>query len=57
MHAEIETQLLKILSQGLLRIRAYGFEGQAHKCAIEADHLHNLPGLIANMEFERLSYY
>jgi hypothetical protein len=57
MNNEIEAQLLKILSHGLLRIRALGYEGNAKACAIEADHLHNLPSLITNFESERLSYY
>src|ERR1043166_741489 len=37
--AEIVTQ---IISMGLLRIRASGWSGNADRCAIEADHLHNL---------------
>jgi hypothetical protein len=37
---------MQILRIGLLRIRAFGEEGLADRCAIEADHLHNLPEIV-----------
>jgi hypothetical protein len=40
---ELRAVLLNILTTGLLRIRAYGWNGQVDLCALEADHLHNLP--------------
>jgi hypothetical protein len=44
----------EILRTGLLRIRALR---DPERCALEADHLHNLPGLLANYEPELLEYY
>jgi hypothetical protein len=51
---EIAEIVCAILRTGLLRIRAFG---DAHRCALEADHLHNLPGLLANYKPELLDYY
>jgi hypothetical protein len=52
--AEIVTQ---ILATGLLRIRVSGWRGNAKRCAIEADHLHNLPALLTAYRPELLDYY
>jgi hypothetical protein len=49
--------LLKILQLAILRIRASGWSGDAVLCALEADHIHNLPGLLADYTGERLRYY
>ena len=50
--------LLSILREGLLRIHALGWSGDADRCAIEADHLHNLPELVSTLKPELLrSYY
>jgi hypothetical protein len=49
--------LLHVLSKGLLRIRAEGFSGRANQCAIDADHLHNLPSLVLQPSLQPLSYY
>ena len=54
---EIRTVLLNILRIGLLRIRSLGSEGSGEQCSIEADHLHNLPGLIQSLRLEELLYY
>src|SRR5258707_1233545 len=54
---EIKEVLLKILTEGLVRIRAHGFAGEAEACAREADHLHNLPQLVQSMRPELLLYY
>jgi hypothetical protein len=51
---EIAEILCEILRTGLLRIRA---SRDAHRCAVEADHLHNLPDLLANYKPELLDYY
>jgi len=45
---EIAEILTEILRTGLLRIRALGWSGNAERCAIEADHLHNVPDLLAH---------
>jgi hypothetical protein len=52
--AEIITEILRI---GLLRIRALGWQQNPNRCAIEADHLHNLPALLAAYKPELLEYY
>jgi hypothetical protein len=54
---EVAEILLKILDEGLIRIRALGWSGDPQRCALEADHLHNLPSLIAKFSRERLEYY
>jgi hypothetical protein len=51
---EIAEIVCEILRTGLLRIRALG---DAHRCALEADHLHNLPTLLANYKPELLDFY
>ena len=53
----IKAVLLDILRIGLLRIRALAWEGSADGCAVEANHLHNLPQLIKSPSSERLMYY
>jgi hypothetical protein len=54
---EITQVVLEILRIGILRIRALGWSGDAHRCAIEADHIHNLPALLANSSPDLLNYY
>src|SRR5438046_1138707 len=51
---EIAEILCEILRTGLLRIRALR---DADRSTLEADHLHNLPGLLANYKPELLDYY
>jgi hypothetical protein len=52
---EIATILLKLLSLGILRIRAYS--NNPIRCVIEADHIHNLPELVRNFSQSSLLYY
>lgn len=54
---EIAAILLDILSMAALRIRALGGAGNARRCAIEADHIHNLPALLQDYSPELLRYY
>ena len=54
---DVAATLLEILSQGLLRARAAGWAGDAAGAAAEADHVHNLPGLLADYSQERLWCY
>jgi hypothetical protein len=49
--------ITKILERGILRIRVLGWDGQADACAVEADHLHNLPDLLRDFRREKLDYY
>ncbi len=56
--AEIAEIITEILTTGLLRIRALGWSGtNAERCAVEADHLHNLPALLSDFKPELLAYY
>jgi hypothetical protein len=54
---EIAAVLLDILGDGLLTCRAAGWAGRPERCAVEADHLHNLPALLADYSPDRLRYY
>jgi hypothetical protein len=50
--------ILEVLRIGLLRIRTHANAGDAEACFIEADHLHNLPGILkAERCDELLDYY
>jgi hypothetical protein len=49
--------LTRMLQMALLRIRASCWSGDAERGAIEADHAHNIPGLIADFREELLAYY
>lgn len=46
-----------ILYQGLLNIRGAAHAGDAAQCFAEADHLHNLPELLRNLDHEELHRY
>jgi hypothetical protein len=54
---DIAAVLLQILRTGLLNARAAGWAGDARRCAVEADHVHNLPDLLADYSPERLAFY
>jgi hypothetical protein len=54
---EIRAVLLNLLSTGLLRVRASAWDGLIEKCALEADHLHNLPALVGSLNPATLRYY
>ena len=49
--------LLEIVAQGILWARAAGWAGDANRCAAEADHIHNLPSLLANYSPDLLQFY
>jgi hypothetical protein len=53
----IRRVLLEILRVGLLRVRAAAYDGRAEECALEADHLHNVPALLEHLRLEELRYY
>ena len=55
--AEIAEVILPILQNGLLRVRALAWQGQAELCVVESDHIHNLPDLLADYTPEKLHYY
>jgi|SRR5579859_1132496 len=55
---EVAGCLSRIVSVALVNVRGFGFtQGDARRCAIEADHVHNLPGLIVNFSMGALRYY
>ena len=54
---DVAAILLEILGQGVLQARAVGWSGDAAQAAVEADHIHNLPGLLADYSPARLRYY
>jgi hypothetical protein len=55
--SELTEVLMKLLMTGHLLIRMHGLSGRADLCAIEADHLHNLPDLVWDYSGARLYYY
>ena len=54
---EIARILSEIIRSTVLRIRMAGWNKQPEICASEADHIHNLPGLIFNYSQDCLKYY
>lgn len=54
---ELRQILLEIIRDGILTCRINGWGGNAANCAIEADHIHNLPDLVLNLSLEYLTYY
>jgi hypothetical protein len=54
---EIAAIVSKILQWGLLDIRNHGWGGDAARCAVEADHIHNLPALLSDFRPEALKFY
>ena len=54
---DVAEVLAEIIYWALVRIRGYGFAGDARRCAHEADHAHNLPALIYDYSPDLLLYY
>ena len=53
--SEIAELVLEILKIGVLRIRAAAWSGDSARCAIEADHIHNLPDLLRDYSAQALA--
>jgi len=53
----IQENLLRILKYGLLNIRYYARGKNLERCAIEANHLHNIPALLETFSVDLLKYY
>jgi hypothetical protein len=53
----IQASLLTILKLGLLNVRYYAQGKKLERCVIEANHLHNIPGLLENFSIDLLKYY
>jgi hypothetical protein len=49
--------VLEILQLAVLKIRAGGWGGDAARCAVEADHVHNLPALLIDYSADLLQFY
>ena len=54
---EIAEIVAEILETGILRIRSFAWSSMPDLCAIEADHIHNLPSLLRDFTVEKLRYY
>ena len=54
---ELNDAYLSILTIGLINIRNFAFNKQIKLCEVEADHLHNIPSLIGEMNINRHIYY
>jgi len=54
---EIAAIVLEILEQSMLNIRSAAHQGDTEQCFQEADHVHNLPSLLASFSEEKLKYY
>ena len=53
----VQASLLKILKFGLLNIRHYAEDKNFERCGIEANHLHNIPGLLENFSVDLMRFY
>ncbi len=53
----IQASLLTILKLGLLNIRYHAQRKNCERCAIEANHLHNIPGLLEKFSVDLLKFY
>jgi hypothetical protein len=53
----VSETLLSILETGLPRIRSLAWSGGAERIALEADHIHNLPRLLADYSPDRFRHY
>ena len=54
---ELADVLTKLIEAGILRIRSAAWAGDSQRCVVEADHIHNLPGLLTNFSDGALRYY
>ena len=54
---DVARVVLQILQIAVLRIRAGGWGGDGSRCALEADHVHNLPALLIDYSDELLRSY
>lgn len=54
---EVANAVTDILRRSLLRVRRAAGAGDAALCFIEADHVHNLPSLLANYSEQQLRFY
>lgn len=55
--SSINDILQELLTTGLLRIRSLAWSRDSDRCAIEADHIHNLPHLLVHGDPDALAHY
>jgi len=53
----IKAVVLEFLHLGVLTCRLAGWDPDPERCAVEADHIHNLPNLLADYSPDKLQYY
>ncbi len=54
---EIADIILDILKTAILRTRSFAWSQDHARCAVEADHIHNLPQLLRHFSFDLLHFY
>lgn len=54
---DVADALLSILRKSILLIRMAGNGDDADFCAIEANHIHNVPGILRHYDRGKLEYY
>jgi len=54
---EVRVALLQILETAILSIRFNANSGKSNYCFIEADHIHNIPGILVDFNIEKLEWY
>jgi len=54
---EVRETILEIIEVACLNIRVAGWGNHADYCAMEADHIHNLPSLLQKFRIEELRWY
>jgi hypothetical protein len=54
---DVAEALLEILESAVFGIRVAGWNGNAEYCALEADHVHNLPAMLREFSRSALEYY
>jgi hypothetical protein len=54
---EIADCVLEIIQTGALNIRTAASRNDAHRCFVEADHIHNLPQVLKSYAPELLTFY
>ena len=53
----IASIVLQIIRDGILCARFRGWKNDARGAVLEANHVHNLPGLLLNFSEDKLEYY
>jgi hypothetical protein len=55
--SEVDSLLLEVVSNELLKIRSLAYQGETRKIAVVADHLHNIPTILATHDPAMLRTY